>query len=126
MFRLGWPYKLYHTNCSVLDHLKKRCGILSKLTMKTPEKRQCFLTPLCQQGLSGGYSCAWICFNIYLSIMYFMWWMLRNMRWKCVPPNVTRSIKLWGAQCSPELAFRSMNFCLWENLIFPVLKLQKT
>ena len=33
--------------------------------------------------------------------------------------NVTKSTKLQGAQCSPELAFRSTDFQVAENLIFP-------
>ena len=43
------------------------------------------------------------------------------MRRTCVPPNVTRRAKLRGAQRSPELTFKSTNFCLPEILIFPVL-----
>ena len=43
------------------------------------------------------------------------------MRWTHVPLNVTRSTKLEGAQCSPEIAFRSMDFCVPENIIFPAL-----
>ena len=35
-----------------------------------------------------------------------------------VPSNVTRSTKLRGAQRSPELTFRSMDFPLPEDLIF--------
>ena len=46
---------------------KKRCWILSKLTMKTPEECQCFLMSPCQWGPSGRYRCVWICFNIKLS-----------------------------------------------------------
>ena len=38
-----------------------------------------------------------------------------------VPPNVTRSTKLRGAQRSPEIAFRSTDFCVPKNLIFPAL-----
>ena len=40
------------------------------------------------------------------------------MRRTHVPPNVTRSTKLWGAQCSPELAFRSTDIRVPANLIF--------
>ena len=36
----------------------------------------------------------------------------------CVPPNVTRSTKLQQAKHSAELLFRSMDFCVPENLIF--------
>ena len=43
------------------------------------------------------------------------------MRLTLVPSNVTRSIKLRGAQYSPELAFRRMEFCVPENLTFPAL-----
>ena len=43
------------------------------------------------------------------------------MRQTRVPPNITRSTKLQGAQCSPELAFRSTDFCVPEYLIFPAL-----
>ena len=35
-----------------------------------------------------------------------------------VPSNVTRSTKLRGVQRSPELAFRSIDFRVPENLIF--------
>ena len=45
------------------------------------------------------------------------------MRRKRLPSNVTRSVKLRGAQRSPELAFRSTDFRLPENLIFPALKM---
>ena len=38
-----------------------------------------------------------------------------------VPPNVTRSRKVRGAQHSPQLAFRSTDFYVPENLIFPAL-----
>ena len=40
------------------------------------------------------------------------------MRQTHVPPNDTRSTKLQGTQCSPELAFRSADFHVPENLIF--------
>ena len=43
------------------------------------------------------------------------------MRRTCVPPNVTRSTKLRGAQHSPELAFRNTASCVPENQIFPAL-----
>ena len=71
---------------------------------------------------SSGCSCTWTCFNIYLSIIYFIWYTVRNtMKQICVPPNATRNTKLRGAQRSPELAFRSTDFHLPENVIFPVL-----
>ena len=38
-----------------------------------------------------------------------------------VPPNVTRSTKLQGAQRFPGLAFRNTVFRVQENLIFPAL-----
>ena len=48
----------------------------------------------CQWGCSGGYSCTWICFNIYLSIINFIWYMARYMmRQTCVHPNTKRSTK---------------------------------
>ena len=94
------------------------CGIFSKLTMKTPKKHQCFLISPCHWSCSGGCSCSWICFSIYLSIICFIWC---TMRWTHVPLNVTRSTKLEGAQCSPEIAFRSMDFRVPENIIFPAL-----
>ena len=101
---------------------KKRYGIFLKFKVKTAEERQCFLMSPCQWGRSSGYSCMWICFNIYLSIIYFIWCMVRyTMRRTHVPPNVTRSRILWGPQRSPELAFRSTDFCVAENLIFPAL-----
>ena len=67
-------------------------------------------------------SCIWICFSIYTSIIYFIWYTARYMmRWTRAPRNVTGSTKLWRAQCSPELAFRSTDFRVPENLIFPAL-----
>ena len=87
--------------------------------MKTPEERQCFLMSPCH---SGRYSCTEICFNIYLSIINFIWYMAKNTRRRTrVPPSVTRSAKLRGAQRSPELSFRSTNFCVPENLLFPAV-----
>ena len=101
---------------------KKSCEFFSKLTLKTPKECQCFLMPSCQWGLSGGYSSTWICFNIYLSIIYFICYTARYMmRQTRVPPNITRSTKLWETKRSPELAFRNTNFCVPENLIFPAL-----
>ena len=101
---------------------KKRYGTFSKLTVKTPEERQCFLMSSYQWGCSGGYSCMWICFNIYLSIICFIWCIVRyTMRQTCVPPNVTRSTKLGGTQRSLELAFRSTDFRVPKNLIFLAL-----
>ena len=38
-----------------------------------------------------------------------------------VPSNDTRSKKLRETQCSPKLAFRSTDFCVPENLVFPEL-----
>ena len=38
--------------------------------------------------------------------------------------RITRSTKLWDAQCSPELAFRSTDFHVPENLISPALNYQ--
>ena len=38
-----------------------------------------------------------------------------------VPPNATRSTKLSGTQHALELAFRSTDFHVPENLIFPAL-----
>ena len=43
------------------------------------------------------------------------------MRRPHVPPKVTKSTKLRGAQCSPELAFRGTDLHLLESLIFPAL-----
>ena len=43
------------------------------------------------------------------------------MRRTRVPPNVTRSTKLRGAQRSPELTFRSTDIRVPENLMFPTL-----
>ena len=61
-------------------------------------------------------------FQYLSSIIYFIWYVASYMiRQTCVPPNVTRSTKLWGVQRSPELAFRSTGFRVPENLIFPAL-----
>ena len=43
------------------------------------------------------------------------------MRRTCVLSNITSSTKLRGAQHSLELAFRSTDFRVPENLIFPAL-----
>ena len=101
---------------------KKSCGIFSKLTMKTPEERQCFFISPCQWGCFGGCSCTWISFNIYLSIIYFISYMARyTTRQTRVPPNVTRSTELREAQRYPELAFRGKDFHVPAKLIFPAL-----
>ena len=87
--------------------------------MKTLEERQCFLISSCQWGYSSEYSYTWNSFNIYLSIIYFVWYMVRYiMRQTCLPPNVTKSTKLGRTQCYPELAFRSKHICIPENLNF--------
>ena len=97
--------------------LKKRYGIFSKLTIKTPKERRCFLMSPYQWGRSGGYSCTWICFNIYLSIIYFIWCTASyTMRRTRVPSNVKK-----GAQRSSELAFRSTDFRVPENLTYLAL-----
>ena len=86
--------------------------------MKTPEERQMF-------------------FNVSMSMRSFWWTQLYlnlfqhlhnlfhlmryTMRQTHVPPNIIRSTKLRGAQHSPELAFRSTDFCVPENLIFSAL-----
>ena len=44
------------------------------------------------------------------------------MRQTHVTPNVTRTTKLRGAEHSPELAFRSTDFRVPGNLIFPALQ----
>ena len=60
---------------------------------------------------------------IYLSIIYFIWCTTRyKMRRTRVPCKMTRSTKLWGAQRSPELGLRNMDFRAPENLIFPALQ----
>ena len=43
------------------------------------------------------------------------------MRRARVPSKITRCTKLGGAQRSPELTLRSMDFRAPENLIFPAL-----
>ena len=48
------------------------------------------------------------------------------MRRTRVPPNVTRSTKLRGGQRSRELAFKSTDFLVPENLIFLALLLVKS
>ena len=42
-----------------------------------------------------------------------------------VIPNFTRSTRLQGIQRSPELAFRSTDFRVLKNLIFPALFIPK-
>ena len=44
-----------------------------------------------------------------------------TMRQTRVTPDITRSTKLQGAQHSPKLAFKNMDFCVTENLIFLAL-----
>ena len=86
--------------------------------MKTRDKL--FLMSPCQWDHSGGHSCTWICFNNYLSIIYFIWFVARYATSQThVSHNVTRSAKLQGTQRSPELAFRSTDFLVPENLILP-------
>ena len=61
-------------------------------------------------------------FITYLSTTYFIWSMARyTMRQARVLSKVTRSTKLQGAQCSPELGLKSTNFRAPENLIFLAL-----
>ena len=57
-------------------------------------------------------------FQHYLSIVYFIWYMVN---WTCIPSNVTSSTKLWGTQCYPKFAFRSTDFRVPVNLIFPAI-----
>ena len=59
----------------------------------------------------------------HLSFQIYVIWHDDTMRWTRVPPNVTRSTKLWGVQCSPEPAFRSTDFRVPAKLIFPALKI---
>ena len=90
---------------------------MSKLTIKSPGESQCFITFPCKWGRSGGYSCIWICFNIYLLIIYFIWQTARyTIRRGHVLLFVPRSTQLRGAQRFPELAFRSTDFlsCTWK------------
>ena len=44
------------------------------------------------------------------------------MRRTRVPPKVKKSTQLQGPQCSPELAFRSTDIRVPENLIFLALQ----
>ena len=53
------------------------------------------------------YSCTWIYFNIFLSIIYLIWCRVRET---LLLYNVARSRKLQGTQHSPELALRSIVF----------------
>ena len=64
------------------------------------------------------YSCTWIYFNIFLSIIYLIWCRVRET---LLLYKVARSRKLQGTQHSPELALRSTDFCSPENPIFPAL-----
>ena len=90
---------------------KKRCWILSKLTMKTPEECQCFLMSPCQWGPSGRYRCVWICFNI-----------KQSTQWgEQVYLLLSYCYTEHNGQCFSELAFRSTDFHITENPIFPVL-----
>ena len=93
---------------------------MSKLTIKSPGESQCFITFPCKWGRSGGYSCIWICFNIYLLIIYFIWQTARYTIWRGhVLLFVPRSTQLRGAQRFPELAFRSTDFlsCTWKPIL---------
>ena len=90
--------------------------------MKTPEERQCFL-----MSLSMSMTFWWI--QLYLTLVphisfhdHFTWYTVRyKIRQTHVPANGTTRTKSRGAQRSPEFAFRSMDFSVPENLIFPVL-----
>ena len=53
------------------------------------------------------YSCTWIYFNIFLSIIYLIWCRVRET---LLLYKVARSRKLQGTQHSPELALRSIVF----------------
>ena len=109
---------------STMKHYEKLWNLVKVNNEGTPKERQCFLMSQCQWSHPGGYSSMWISFNIYLSIIYFIWCTARyTMRQTCVPLNNKRSTKLWGPQRSPEIALRSKNFCVPENLIFPALNL---
>ena len=79
--------------------------------MKTSQERQCFFMSPCQWDHSSGYSCTWICFNIILHNLFHLVHGEVHKRQTCVHPKLTRSTKLWGAQCSPDIAFRSRLSC---------------
>ena len=68
------------------------------------------------------YSCTWIYFNIFLSIIYVIWCTVRyTVREILLLYNVARSRKLPGTQQSPKRAWRSTDFCSPENPFFPAL-----
>ena len=55
-----------------------------------------------------GYSWTWIYFNIYLCMVYFIWFMTSyTMRRTCVPCKIRRSPKLRGVRRSPEFFARA-------------------
>ena len=98
---------------------KKMCGFFLKLTMKTSEEHQYFLMSPCQWGCSDWYSCTWIWFNIYLPVIYFIWYTVRyTMRQTGVTTNVTRSTKWWGAQCSPEHRLLGAQAFVYQKIYF--------
>ena len=73
--------------------------------------------------LHGWYSCNWICFSIYLSIVYFIWYTTKyTTRCSRVLPNITRSTQLRGTQRSPEIAFKSTDVLVPDILILLALK----
>ena len=90
---------------------KKRYGIFSKLTVKTPDERRCFLMSPCHEVVLVG------------TVVGEARCTMRRTR---VPPNVTRSTKLREGQRSRELAFKSTDFLVPENLIFLALLLVKS
>ena len=63
--------------------------------MKVPKERQCFWQMHLYLTLFQ---------HLSLFIIYFIWYTMRYMmRPTSVPPNITRSTKLWGAHCFPQL-----------------------
>ena len=84
--------------------------------MKIIEEHQCFLMSPFSMGLLW-----WMQLSLNLfQHFHFYWYMVRHTKRQThVPPNVKRSTKLWGVQCSSESAFRSTDFYVPEKLIFP-------
>ena len=101
--------------------LKFNNEILKKVLnlQRHQRNKNVFVMSSCQWGCSGGYSCSWIFCNIYLSIIFFIWYTVRFTikQTKGVRPINTRSTKLQDRQRSPELALEVWAF-IYQKIYF--------
>ena len=96
------------------------CCTLNRVVNILTKQHIWYILYLC---LHGWYSCNWICFSIYLSIIYFIWYTTKyTTRCSRVLPNITRSTQLRGTQRSPEIAFKSTDVLVPDILTFLALR----